>query len=195
MRRGDIVEFKRKGFVSKVLGGLLKLFERDWDGWGWHLAIAWDKAYEGWYILEATAMGQKINYYSDEHLAQNSRSWEWLDKIPTQKQMGKFLESHIDKAYDVTIYAHTIIQYLLLRAIEWFQNKFIPWHKFTISLPHVLNERYSCWELTFNFCRFMGKPVQESIGLSSTRYPLISDFLKAIKSTKQRARSSLILVA
>lgn len=167
MKRGDILEFKRKGFVSKVLGDLLGFFERDWDKFGWHLAIAWDKAYGGWYILEATALGQKINYYSDEHLAENSRSWNWLDKTPGTKQMGKFLESHIDKSYDVGIYFWTTFA-IIFR------------HYFNHPIPKLLDNRFSCWELVQSFAEDMGKPI-----ISKYDVVIISDMIRAFKGKKK----------
>jgi len=180
MKVADIVEFKRKGFMSWFLGGLLKLFNPSWDGYGWHLAILWQPGYDGWYILEATGQGVRKNWYDRTYLQKNTRIWSWLDEAPLDGYMKTFLARHINKRYDVAVYIHTLVQYLLLRAIEWFQKTFIPWHKFNISLPRVLNNRWTCWEIVFWFCRDMGKPIQESIGLDYTRYPLITDFLRAV---------------
>ncbi len=160
MNRGNIIEFKRKGFISWFLGGLLKLFERDWDMYGWHLAIAWEKAYDGWYILEALAFGTEINYYSNKFLERNTRCWKWLDEPPTTKEMGEFLESHINKKYDVVIYFWTTLQYLIR-------------HYFNHRIPKLLDDRWTCWELVADFCESMGKPIQSRFDC-----PLITDILR-----------------
>lgn len=184
MQKADIIEFKRGKFfsVSGILGNILKLFDHKWGGWGWHVAFAWEKTALGWYILEATRLGVMINFYPNEYLSKNTRYWEWFMDYPEQDVMDNFAGEVVGKKYDVAVYFSTALQYLILRVIEWFQKKFIPWHKFTISLPRILNDRWTCWELVFWFCRTMGKPIQESIGLPATRYPLISDFVKAMNT-------------
>ena len=162
MKRGSLIEFKRKGPVSFILGGILKLFERDWDGWGWHLAIAWEKAYDGWYILEALH-GVEANYYSQHYLDYNTRSYSWLDKVPTLKKMQVFLDSHINKKYDVAIYFWTTLQYLIR-------------HYFNHRIPRLLDDRFTCWELVFEFCAEMDKPIG-----SKYDCPIITDALSAFK--------------
>ena len=164
INRGYIVEFKRKGLLPAILSKILRLFERDWDGWGWHLAIVWEesKLSDGWYILEALINGVEINYYSNEYLSDNARIYKWLEKAPTKKALARFLQSHITRKYDVGIYIWTTLQYLMR-------------HYFNRKIPRLLDERYTCWELVFEFCEEMGKPI-------SSKYdcPLVTDFLKAI---------------
>lgn len=74
-RGGDILIFKRKGFVSGVFGWLLKRFERWWDGWGWHMPIAWQKAGLGYWILEAARGGVRVNLISDKVLETEVRAY------------------------------------------------------------------------------------------------------------------------
>lgn len=164
IRRGFIIEFKRGKFwsISGILGNILKLFERDWDGWGWHLGIAWEQAYDGWNIFEATDRGVQINYYSNDYLAENTRAYQWLDKVPTRKAMGEFLKTHIGKRYDVAFYFLTTAQYLIRHFVH-------------ISMPLVLDNRYACWEIADEFCDTFGKPWAPKYG-----FPLITDFLKAV---------------
>ena len=161
--RGSIVEFKREGFVSLVLGNLLKLFERDWDFYGWHLGILWDRAYDGWYILEATGPGVKVNYYSNSYLEKNSRYWDWLDKEPTRVDMGLFLKEHINQKYDVATYFFTALA-IIIR------------HYFNRPIPKLLDERFSCWELAAEFCADMGEPI-----VSKYDVILLPDLIKAFK--------------
>ena len=162
MKRGDVVIFKRSGFISFVIGSLIKFFEKWWDFWGWHMAVVWQEAHGGWYILEAMGQGVKINYYTDKFLAEKTRIYTWLDEEPTEEKMGKFLAGHINKRYDVAIYFWTALQYLIR-------------HYFNHRIPRLLDERFTCWELAFAFCEEMGKPIG-----SKYDCPIITDFLKVI---------------
>jgi hypothetical protein len=168
--KGDIIAFNGTGFIAKLLSGLLGLFDPWWRKLSpkpWHLAIAWEKAYDGWYIFEATASGQKINYYSDKHLSETSRSYSWFDKTPTKKQMAKFLKEHVDKKYDVAIYLWTMIQYIIR-------------HYFNRRIPRLLDDRYTCWELVDEWCNDMGKPIQ-----SKYDCVMISDIMKNLESDNE----------
>ena len=162
MKPGDIVEFKRSGPTSFILGNLLWLFEHWWDKWGWHLGIAYrpDRS-GGWYILEATDTGVNVNYYRVEYIEKNTRCHTWLDQIPTPEQFEKFYHDYLGKKYDVAIYFWTALQYL----VRHFWNR---------RIPRLLDDRYTCWELVFEFCDDMGKRI-------TSRYdcPIITDFLKA----------------
>ena len=163
MNRGDIVEFKQIGFASAVLGRLLKLFEQDWDGWGWHLAISWEQAWDGWYILEALVNGVEINYYPNKYLAKNTRQWKWLDNPPTREQQSKFLASHIMKKYDIAIYF-------------WTSLAIIARHYFNHPIPKQFDNRFDCWELTAEAMAEWGKPI-----VSKYDTIIITDIIRAVK--------------
>lgn len=162
MKPGDMIEFKRRGFMAWFLGGLLRLFERDWDGWGWHVAITWQRSATGWYILEAVARGVTINFYSNIYLAENTRFHTWLDDNPDDAMMKTFLQGHIGKRYDVAIYPWTAAQYLVR-------------HYFNRRIPRLLDDRYTCWELAAAFYDYMGKPVH-----SKYDCPMLPDILRTI---------------
>ena len=167
LKSGYIIEFRRKGFTGIVLGGLLKLFEPSWDGWGWHLAIAWEKGYqEGWLLLEATAGGVMCNFYEDCFLERNTRSWKWLDEIPTRAKKDKFFETHILRHYDIASSFWLVVQYLIR-------------HYFNHRIPRLLDDRFSCWELVFEFCEEMGKPIA-----SKYDCPILIDLLKNFEGDK-----------
>lgn len=163
MKVGDILEFKRSGLISGVLGGLLRMFEPDWDFWGWHLAIVWQRSYLGWYVLEARH-GVEINYFTNKFLKENTRAYKWLEESPTKDKMGEFLTSHVSKSYDVLIYFWTTLQYLIR-------------HYFNHRIPRLLDDRYTCWELVAEFCEVMGKPCQ-----SKYDCPIICDMLRNFQS-------------
>ena len=162
MDKGYILEFKRQGIVSTILGGLLKLFERKWNGWGWHLAVIWERTYDGWYVLEARHEVE-INCYTDKWLRANTRNYKWLDSPPENEKFNKFLEDHTGKSYDVAIYFWTALQYLIR-------------HFFNHKIPRLLDDRFTCWELVFEFCEEMGKPIG-----SKYDCPIITDFLRVVE--------------
>lgn len=161
---GDLVEFKRHGLVGAVLGGLLRLLDRKWDGWGWHLAVIWEKSdlSDGWYIMEALASGVETNYYSREYICKQCRVYHWLDQEPTEEKLAMFLKEHLNMSYDVAIYFWTTLQYLIR-------------HFFNRRIPRMLNERFTCWELVFAFCEDMGKPIG-----SKYDCPMINDFIRVV---------------
>jgi len=168
MKVGDIIEFRRRGLVSGLLGGILGLFERDWDGWGWHMGVAWQDSKVGdsnvgWYVLEALSGGVEVNFYTSQYLEENTRGWQWLEESPSRERMDKFLSDYVNKKYDVVVYFWTMLQYLVR-------------HYFNRRIPRLLDERYTCWELAFWFCREMGRPIQ-----SIYDCPLISDAIRAFK--------------
>ena len=160
--RGDILVFKRRGFVSGVLGWILKQFERSWDGWGWHMAIAWMKSEGGFgiWIVEAAGEGVRVNLIPYEKFRTEIRAYRWLDEAPSNEDIERFIAEQLDRGYDVAVYFWTMIQYLVL-------------HFFNHSIPRLLDNRYTCWELAFLFAREMGKPIQ-----SIHKYPMLSDFIK-----------------
>jgi len=168
IRTGDLVEFKRRGPVSAVLGGLLHLIDRSWDAWGWHLAVIWEKSDlgDGWYIMEALSGGVETNYYSMEDIRTRCRVYHWLDQEPDAKSQSKFLKGHLGKDYDVAVYFWTSLQYL----IRHFINR---------RIPRLLDERFTCWELMATWCDFMGKPVH-----SKYDCPMISDIIKKIQGSR-----------
>ena len=161
---GNLVEFKRRGPVSFLLGSLLKMLDHKWDFWGWHLAIVWEKSdlSDGWYILEALAGGVETNYYSLEDLASRCRVFHWLDEVPAKETLAEFLKGHINKKYDVAVYFWTSLQYLIR-------------HFFNRRIPRLLDERFTCWELVFEFCEELGKPIG-----SKYDCPMISDFANVV---------------
>jgi len=164
MKRGDIVEFKVGGRTSGILSRILKFFERDWDRWGWHLGIAYEKSYDGWYIMEATGEGTQTHYYPTWYLEKYTRSYKWFDRVPNKKKMAKFREGYVGKKYDVAVYFWTALQYIIR-------------HYFNRRIPRLLDDRFTCWELVGDFCEYMGKPIQ-----SKYDCPILTDILKELKN-------------
>jgi hypothetical protein len=160
---GDILIFKRKGFVSGVLGWLLKRFERNWVGWGWHMAIAWQEARLGYWILEAAGKGVRVNLIKEEVFKTEIRAYRWLGQPASGDDLEEFMVEELTKGYDAAVYIWTMLQYLIL-------------HFFNRSISRVLDNRFTCWELAFFFARKMGKPIQ-----SIHKYPIITDFLKEVE--------------
>jgi len=173
LHSGDIICFKGEGIIFKTLSFLLGIFDRQWHElkWKpWHMAIAYHNGKWGWKVIESTGRGVEVNYL----LSEDYRVYTWLDKPPSRKKMEKFVTEHLGKNYDVGCYLLTMLQYLVL-------------HFFNHRLPRILDDQYTCWELVFEFCREMGKPIQ-----SLHNYPIIIDFLKAVENetTCERRTSS-----
>jgi len=160
---GDILEHKRDtGFsVSGILGRLLQIFDPDYDGWGWHLSIAYLQGYDGWYILEATADGVELNYYQNDYLFKDTRVYRWFSEPPPLARIWRFIEGHLGCPYDAAIYFWTGLA-ILLRRIG-------------IRLPKIIDYKFSCWELAQEFSAVMGKPI-------IPRYDvvIISDLIKEL---------------
>ncbi len=173
MKAGDIVTFRGKGPVFGFFNILLNLFDDYWrslDWKPWHMGILWQETYGGWYVLEAIGQGVKINYYSTEHLKDNTRCWDWLDGEASMEKRFEFLRGHIDKRYDVGIYFWTMLQYLVR-------------HYFNHRIPRLLDERFTCWELVSEWCEFMEKPIH-----SKYDCPLITDILKNLEECQDDQR-------
>ena len=164
MNRGSIIVFKGQGLVYEILSRLLKLFEPQWDRWGWHVAIAWEKVFGGWHVLEATKVGVKISFYDSVFLKTKAKGYTWLDKEPPYLEMDKFLQSVVGKKYDVAIYF-------------WSALAIIIRHFFNHPIPKLLDDRFDCWELGAEFLADMGKPI-----VSKYDTIIISDLVKALES-------------
>jgi len=154
---GDILVFKGHGVVFQLLSRFLKLFERDYDRWGWHMAYV-SHIDKDVFIAESLGSGVQINLLTDREY----QAYHWLDKVDENK-LTAFTADHLDCNYDVAVYFWTMLQYLVL-------------HFFNHSIPRLLDNRYTCWEFVFLMCREMGKPVQ-----ALHTYPMLTDFLKGIK--------------
>lgn len=163
MKRGYIIEFKRASLSSRLLGGLLKLLEPSWDGWGWHLAIAYERSGDGWYVLEATGDGTEINFYLVSYLERYTRNYQWLDKEPSKKKVAAFRAQCIGKKYDVAIYG-------------WTSAAIIFRHYFNHPIPRLLDDRFDCWELIQEFAEFNNDPI-----VSKYDVVIITDVIKALK--------------
>lgn len=167
MRCGDILIFRGSGWVHKILSRWLKLFERWWDGWGWHMAFVSyiDKATNEIYIAESVGSGVQVTPLGADH--NTYRVYRWFDELINEDKLTAFTERYLGCDYDVAVYFLTMLQYLVL-------------HYFNHPIPRLLDNRYTCWEFVFLMCREMGKPIQ-----SIHKYPVITDFLKAIGENKR----------
>jgi len=158
---GDIIEFKGKGPVYECLSRVIRLFERKWDRWGWHVAFVANVTDDGTvYICEALGPGVLVSELSGYSLPY--RVWRWFPNELPQSQVDTFVEDVLGKPYDVAIYGWTALQYLVR-------------HFFNRRIPRLLDDRYTCWELVWYFCREMGQPLQ-----SIYDCPIITDLHKAM---------------
>jgi len=145
IRPGDIVEFKGSGLVFNLLSPVIKLCFRDWNRWGWHLAIVSHKLNGDWMIFEELGTGAQISKLSNTPI-ENLRFYRWFDVEPDYNHIIDFEETYQGEAYDVQLYFWTAIQYFAMRLFHRRVNK-------------ILNHRWTCWELVCEFCGKMGKPL------------------------------------
>ena len=182
-REFDTVLFRGGGKAFKVCSFLLSIFDKEWRNLKnkpWHMGKLWRRNAFGWFVFEGVTPCSDIRFHSFAELSK-CRIYR-VSRVPvTEKFKTKMEERYRYKKYDIIVYGSTTFQYLILRAVEWFQKTFIPWHKFTISLWRVLNDRYTCWEL----CEAMDRDAGID-WCKRSRYPLITDFLKKYETRKAR---------
>ncbi len=166
LKPGDILLFKGAGSLWWFLSHLLRLFERLWDGWGWHLTyVSKIEAGKVW-ITEG------VWPVSHEVLLSEGREYRVYRVLPQpidETKLSEFTASHLRKRYDVAIYFWTSLQYLVR-------------HYWNHRIPRLLDDRYTCWELVEELC--------EEFGMSwGSKYdcPLITDFLKWAEGNKVEA--------
>ena len=163
---GDIVLFEGQGVVFRTLSALLSIFDSYWRKlrWKpWHLAVVCEGGLNGYWVLESTGKGVVFSFM-DYKALKECRIYRWLDDEPEPRKVNEFINNYIGCNYDVACYLFTMLQYLIL-------------HFFNHPIPRLLDNRFTCWELAFQFCREMGKPIQ-----SLHKYPMITDFLREVKN-------------
>jgi len=163
---GDVITFKGTGPAFSFFSALLCVFDGGWRKltWKpWHMGIAWSQLDDdGLLVLEATGEGVKADRKPTAEVETKCRAYRWLDEPPSNTEMVDFFDSHINKRYDVLIYVWTTIQYLFR-------------HFFNRRVPRLLDDRFTCWELAFEFCEDRGKPIG-----SKYDCPMITDFLRVV---------------
>ncbi len=158
---GDIIEFKGSGLVYGILSRLIKIFDRSWDRWGWHVAFVCYGTERNPTICEAVAGGVRLTSLND--LTREYRIHHWFgDDPPDPGEVGAFVVKVLNSKYDVAIYLWTGLQYVIR-------------HLWNRRIPRLLDDRYTCWELVFHFCREMGKPIQ-----SIHDCPMITDLVRQV---------------
>jgi hypothetical protein len=131
----------------------------------------WDIDDKGLFVFEGTAPRSRIHHYNYDELT-NCVIYRVTDHEITSQFKALMIRRYLHKRYDVSVYFRTAIQYIVLRVIERIQHIVCPYHKFTMSLPRVLNDRYTCWELV--------EAIDRDAGIDwcpRSRYPMITDFL------------------
>ena len=161
MKRGDIVIFKGHGITYEILSRLLKLFDKEWDRWGWHLAILYSIERTRTVIIESTSGGVTFNILSGKE-GVDWKSDQWLDKAPTGQQMHEWAVKYLGQPYDYIGYSTTILSYL---------------SKVLFNRPfRIINRDYYCWELGSMFAIDFGKPF-----VPLAEKPTIAEIMRALE--------------
>ncbi len=165
IRPGDIIVVKREGPLSAILSFILKRFESSWDRWGWHTCFVSrhtcfvSRFTDQWIICEAAGEGvieSPLSKYAEV------RAYRWFDPQLGQTPIDAFVAKHKGDQYDVLCYFWTATQYLIR-------------HIWNREIPRLLDDRYTCWELVFQFCADNGKPIDAAYDC-----PIITDLLRAM---------------
>ena len=148
VRVGCVVEFQRDFSFFSVpgfAGGLMKLLNRKWNGYGWH--VGWVTGINPIRIVEAIGFGVHERPIDKFYEKRNYRFWDILpESIPTEEQVTDVLDAYEGKPYDFLAYFWTAMLYLGR-------------HYINRPLPSVLNDKYMCWELIYDICRYVGYPL------------------------------------
>ena len=151
---GDIIIFKGEGFAFQFLSRILKIFNPWWDRWGWHMAFV--SKVNPTIICESEIQGVHENPMPQKEY----RVYRWLEQPVDQAKVDQFVAEYLGKPYDVVIYFWTTAQYLF----RHFWNR---------SIPRLLDDRYTCWELIFTFADHLGRQISADYDC-----PMLTDFLK-----------------
>jgi len=164
LQLGDIIVFKGKGLGYQILSRLLKLFERDYVRWGWHVGVV-SKVRENGVtsIIEAVAPTVRESVLTSER---PYRVYRWLDHPITDTIVHSFVEGHRGMRYDILIYFWTSVAVI----VRHFWNR---------PIPKLLDRLFSCWELAQDFMEYVGKPI-----VSKYDVIIISDLLKVLKASQ-----------
>ena len=153
---GDIVEFQHCSFLGNTINWFISLFDKDFDKYGFHLAVFWGHNN----ILEAIPSGVRITniqeYIEKSH---NFRIWRLLDKETTQKQLNDIAKKYTNIKYDWKAYFWTLFAYL-------FDNRRQK------KNPALTNSAYTCWELVFFILYDLGFSFKGYMW----QYPMLNEF-------------------
>lgn len=136
MKLGDVIVFKRSGWLSAVLAGALWLFDkmvlkRSWDRWGWHVAVVSriDGVEDVW-ILEAVwpVSRERILFPSEKY-----RVYSWLKQPMSERRWRGIIKKFTGKKYDWDAYIATFLTYPLAKIFK---------RSFTFA-----DDEYHCQEL------------------------------------------------
>ena len=164
-RIADILNFKGGGLTFESLSRPLKLYEKDWDRWGWHMSfISGKSTTAGWMICEMQKDGVNFTplYKYDDR---DYRVYRWFDIEPTEGQMSEWIRRNVNVRYDVAQYPWTMVAFLIR-------------HYINRPIPKLLNNMWTCWESVFA----LGYEFEKEIP-SKYDCEMITDFLKAAKNT------------
>lgn len=161
-RAGDILIFKRNGFLACVLSWLIqRIKEPDWDRWGWHFgAVISPNIY-----ADAQFPKVKLSKINDSKL--EIRCYRVIENYPKQTDIDEFINDHIGKPYDFIVYLHIGLAKLL---------------RPQIPIPRVINRLYNCWEIAFDMMDYTGCEIDPS----DYDYPFITDFLRYVGELKSK---------
>lgn len=146
LQRGDIILYRGTGKVFRILSFALGLFDKNWRKlqWKpWHMAFVADEVANMYTIGESVSKGVTEAWLNPDA---DFRVYRWFNEEPVYLEVKMFLLDRAYCRYDLTIYLHTLVFYIIR-------------HFFNRPIPKLLDNRYSCWELVGEFCNEMQEPI------------------------------------
>ncbi|MCL2474820.1 MAG: hypothetical protein FWF37_01615 [Chloroflexi bacterium] len=144
---GCIAEFQRDfafWTVPGFLGRIMKLFNRKWDGYGWHVGVVTqvERGSKAIKVLEAQPLGAREvrieNFYDKK--ARNYRFWDLLGRELEKNEVRAIIAKYEGASYDFQAYFWTALAMIF-------------------GLSRKDNGKYMCWELVYHIYRDLDAPI------------------------------------
>ena len=146
---GDTLLFRGSGLLFHFFNLLLNLLDPRWRRRTfkpWHTAILLRPHQDGWVILEGTYPHSQPRFVPRKVLSAQCRFLPWMRQAPLPTELIAFEQQYTGKKYDILIYFWTMAQYLFR-------------HYWNRSIPNLLDDRYTCWELVGEWYDFVCDPI------------------------------------
>lgn len=108
-------------------------------------------------ILDAQWPKIKLNRVGAED-GEGIRAYRIFESPPPNSAIAGFVNDRLGCWYDIVVYLLTAAAILLRPCID---------------VPRIINRRFDCWEIAFDFCDCMGEDITPSY-----QYPFLTDFLR-----------------
>jgi len=147
IKPGCIAEFQRDfafWTIPGFFGRIMKLFNRKWDGYGWHVGVVTqiERTSKAIKVLEAQPLGVREvrieNFYDKKD--RNYRFWDLLGRELVRSEVRTIIAKYEGASYDFQAYFWTALAMVF-------------------GLSRKDNGKYMCWELVYHIYRDFDAPI------------------------------------